>query len=200
MSYGKQNEGRVLPEFTVDDLGISFKVVLLDSVRTKAGPSGPEVLIPDYQGLIKKIAVTRSTHPRKLLGADIRFLRKSLGLKSKELAEKIDISPEHLSRCEAGDKVLSSNSEKALRSLIVLEAVLVLQRALEDANCAKPVLMDKLAKLLERLQAIMSGMKISPLHSANEELTFHFRRVNRSAKRPANDEDTSDPEWLDEAA
>ena len=100
MSYGKQNGmGSVLPEFTVDDLGTSFKVVLIDSVTCSVGENGKEFLIPDYQGLIKQIAVSRAAHPAKLKAGDIKFLRKNLGLRSKELASKLDVSPEHMSRC-----------------------------------------------------------------------------------------------------
>lgn len=199
MSIGKQNVGAVLPEYAMDNLGTSFKVVLINSVQIAHGENGREVFIPDYQGLMKKIAVTRAAHPLKLRSGDIRFLRKTLGLRAKVLAEKLDISPEHLSRCEAGDKTLSSNSEKVLRSLVLLEAVYVLRKALEDTGVNSKRLGDKLTKLLDSLQDIVSDLKISPLHVAGEQLELHFRRVQTSQEQlePAND----DPlEWLDEAA
>lgn len=197
MSIGKQNGEDVLPEYAMDNLGTSFKVVLINSVQITHGENGRETFIPDYQVLIKKIAVTRAAHPLKLQNGDIKFLRKTLGLRSKALAEKLDISPEHLSRCEAGDKTLSLNSEKVLRSLVLLEAVYVLQKAVEDVGSAKTNINEKIKKLLGSLKDIVSGLKISPVHVAGEPLILHFRRVAAPQKQPAND---YLPEWLDEAA
>lgn len=201
MFYGKQREeGSILPEFTVDDLGTAFKIVLVNSVKVRRSNDGPEAYIPDHQGLIKRIAITRSAHPRKLQGGDIRFLRKSLGLRAKDLAAKLDISPEHLSRCEACDKTLSPNSEKVLRSLVIFEAVYVLRKAIEDSDCAKDGLMEKMSKLLDDLEQIISGMKISSLHPADEELVLYFSRVSPLTKPSANDSDDKKLEWLDKAA
>lgn len=203
MSIGKQNDGCILPEYAVDNLGTSFKVILVNSAKCTQGVDGEEIYIPDYQGLIKKIAVKRAAHPMKLKAGDIKFLRKTLGLRNKELSEKLDISPEHLSRCESGDKTLSPNSEKVLRSLVLLEAVYVMQKAIEDSEEEKSGIQEKISKLLYSLKEIVSGLKISPMHDADEELIFHFRRVAKTspAKRPANDhEGIRSPEWLEDAA
>lgn len=201
MSYGKQNGvGCVLPEFTVDDLGTSFKVVLINSVICSEGEKGKEFLIPDYQGLVKQIAVSRAAHPVKLKGGDIKFLRKNLGLRSKELASKLDISPEHLSRCEAGTKILSPNSERVLRSLVLCEALYIFRKAIEDVEGPKANSLDKLTGLIDRLHEVMGDFKIQSTYDANEELIFHFRHVPMS--KPAANDGSVDaaPEWLDEAA
>lgn len=198
MSTGKQNAGVILPEFTVGNLGTSFKVVLINSAEQHQGEKGPEVYIPDYQGLIKKVAVTRAAHPVKLQGGDIRFLRKTLGLKAKDLAEKLDVSPEHLSRCEAGDKILSPNSEKVLRSLVLLEAVYVLKKAVDDSTQERPKLQKNISKLLDALNEVVSRLKIVPVQEAGDDLVLHFVRENASEYQPANDD--SGPEWLDQAA
>jgi DNA-binding transcriptional regulator YiaG len=198
MSNGKQNVGCVLPEYTVGNLGTSFKVILVDSAQRIPGDNGADIFIPDYQGLVKQIAVSRAAHPLKLKGGDIRFLRKTLGLKAKELAGKLDISAEHLSRCEAGDKTLSPNSEKVLRTLVILEAVYVLQRAVADCTGDHAGLNDKVTNLLVRLKEVVSGLKISSVHAAGEELVIYFRRVARTdvdAKLPDDSR-----EWCDEAA
>lgn len=204
MSSEKQNVASVLPEYALDNLGISFQVILVDSAQRIQGEMGSETYIPDYQGLIKQIALTRAAHPLKLKGGDIRFLRKTLGLKAKDLAEKLDLTPEHLSRCESGDKILSPNSEKVLRSLVILEAVYVLQKAAEDCPGDLSGLSEKITKLLVRLKDIISGMKLSAVHAVDEELVIQFSRVpQRSAGEPANDHSSGPPpEWegLDEAA
>lgn len=202
MSIAEQNVRSILPEYAVDNLGTSFKVILVNSAECIKGGGRDEILIPDYQGLIKKVAVTRAAHPWKLKGGDIRFLRKTLGLRGKDLAEKLDITPEHLSRCENGDKVLSPNSEKVLRSLILLEAVYVLERAIEDSECENSDLRKQIRKLLESLGEIVSGLKISPVQSSEAILTLHFRRVRREERQApsGNQSAPKSPEWLDEAA
>lgn len=204
MSNGAQNGECILPEYAVDNLGASFKVILVNSAKCITGDGRNEIFIPDYQGLIKKIAQTRAAHPMKLKGQDIRFLRKTLGLKAKELADKLDISAEHLSRCESGDKILSPNSEKVLRSLVLLEAVYVLQKAVQDTvDGDVSEIQDKISKLLIVLGDIVSGLKISPVHDVDRELVLHFRRVPTACPRdkPANDHSASaKPEWMDEAA
>lgn len=200
MSYGKQNGG-VLPKFTVDDLGTSFKVVLINSVKCSDGEFGREVYIPDYQGLIKKIAVTRAIHPNKLKGGDIKFLRKNLGLNSKDLAQKLDITGEHLSRCEGGQKVLSVNSEKVLRSLVIFEAVYVLRKAIEDSEYRTDEVLEKLSKLLDGLKEVMSGLKISPLHDVDDELVLYFHLDTQETSSAANDDHAAPAqEWMDQVA
>ncbi|ANU07008.1 helix-turn-helix domain-containing protein [Paraurantiacibacter namhicola] len=188
-------------EYCLDDLGTSFKVVLVDSVQERNGPMGPEVYIPDYQGLLKQIAVVRAFHPAKLKAGDIQFLRKSLGIKSKELAVRLDISPEHMSRCESGDKTLAPNSEKVLRYLIVWEALSVAQKALQKAAEKSDAELDhflsKISEITERVEKLMDGLTIDPLHNAEEELVFHFTLVSHDESAPANDDGEAPArEWL----
>lgn len=194
-----------LAEYVLDGLGTSFEVVLHNAVEKRVADKGPEIVIPDYQGLIKQIAVSRSFHPAKLHGGDIRFLRKTLGMKSKELAAKLDVSAEHLSRCEQGSKVLSPNSEKVLRSIVLLEAIYVATKALEDVDRkgrGKVIdgLLKKLTDLIDRTKAAMDGLEIKPLHAADEKLTFHFHLVSSIIPEKANDDDVESPrEWSDAA-
>lgn len=202
MSNVSQSDIVALPEYTLDDLGTSFKVVLVNSVERRLSSRGPEVFIPDFQGLMKQVAVSRAMHPLKLKSGDIKFLRKNLGMKSKELAAKLDISPEHMSRCESGDKVLAPNSEKVLRSLVLLEAIYVTRKALEDANHTGDshfnALVSKLTKLIDRTKSVMEGLTISPLHSAEEEIILYFHLVSQLTSDAANDDVSQLPrEWLD---
>lgn len=200
MSTKKQEVSDLLSEYVLDNLGTSFKIVLLNSVRSGYNETTgeKEFEIPDYQGLLKKVAVTRAAHSLKLTGGDIRFLRKTLGLKSKDLAEKLDISPEHLSRCENEEKTLSANSEKVLRSLVLMEPAYVLRKALEDVadQEKKDEIADQALELICRLQDVISEMKINPVHPADEEIVIEFRRVPRKIhiSNAANDATTPDEE------
>lgn len=56
----------------------------------------------------------------KLNGTEIRFLRKSMGLKSLQLAEKLAVSPEHLSRFENNKQPITEVYEKLLRAAVCL--------------------------------------------------------------------------------
>ena len=58
---------------SLDHLGTSFKVVLIDSVRRvfRKETKPYDIVIPDFQGLMKQIAMPRSMIPAKLGGSDV---------------------------------------------------------------------------------------------------------------------------------
>ena len=205
MSTNKQGASGALTEYVLDDLGTSFKVKLHNSVERRVGPKGPEIFIPDYHGLMKQIAISRASFPGKLTAGDIKFLRKSLGLKSKDLASKLDITPEHMSRCEAGFKVLSPNSERVLRLIVLQEAIYVARKALEDARPKAQSgvidnLIDKLTDLIDKNKSMMDGLEIQSMRAADEEVVFHFSLVSSLAAEVANDTEVDVPrEWSDAA-
>lgn len=205
MSNIGQSASGALPEYVLDDLGTSFQVILYDSVEHRVADKGLEIHIPDFQGLMKQIAISRSTHPAKLHGGDIKFLRKTLGMKSKDLAAKLDVSPEHMSRCEAGAKVLSPNSEKVLRSIVLLEAIYVARKALEEVDrSGRGQMIDnlirKLTGLIDKNKEMMDELEIKPIHDPDEQLVFHFSLVSSIADDVANDDEAEVPrEWSDAA-
>lgn len=71
--------------------------------------------IPDLPGLIAAVAVTRATGPQKLNGHEIRFLRKTIGIPAKTLAERLDVTEETVSRWENGHLAIGSATERLLR-------------------------------------------------------------------------------------
>ena len=106
-----------------------YETRLLDSMQTKLlncvlemhCPEHPEVSfvsIPDLPGLVTAAAVARAMLPRKLSGADIRFMRKALKWPSKKLADKLQVTPEAVSRWENGKSVIEPSSEKLLRMVV----------------------------------------------------------------------------------
>ena len=68
--------------------------------------------------------------------SDIKFLRKSVGLKQKVLAGKIVTAVEHLSRCENGSLVMSPTMEKLLLTAEVRPAPMPEAAVV---NCFAPV-------------------------------------------------------------
>ena len=64
------------------------------------------------------MAITRSNDPLKLNGRDIRFLRKALGYSGKELAGRMEVTAETVSRWENDRELIGSTSEKLLRLIV----------------------------------------------------------------------------------
>lgn len=149
-------------------------VVLHDAViETRCALCGEvaDLVIPDLSGLMAAIAVARVARPRKLAGGEIRFLRKVAEWSAKELAQRLGVRGETVSRWETGAEPIGLPSEKYLR-------VLIGERLHGRAPGVKCDL-DFLSKL-----------EIAALHSADGddgELHFWFGplRVRRGTKRAA---------------
>lgn len=198
----------VVGKYDMDTLGAPFKVTLLDSVKKGVDRNGKEVVfVPDVVGLIGAVVRARVCHTQKLNGAEIKFIRNALGVKAKLLAERLDITPEHLSRCENGEsgKVLSPTCEKELRLIAFLASWLKEPEELFTKKIQAPTpdleLKDK-AKFEEVAKAFVSAflsMKIeTPLVEASVErpcnrLEFEFTRkpveTGPCKKRVDDDED-----------
>lgn len=98
-------------------------VVLVDSIdRHECGRCGTgSIAIPNLAGLIAAVAVTRAKMPQKLSGVEVRFVRKTLGWDAKTLAQKLDVTPETISRWENGHQPIGPASERLLRLMVLLE-------------------------------------------------------------------------------
>lgn len=109
-------ETKVLASFDASGLlGTPFPVYVEDAVKEKTCAKCGEVLghiIPIPDNLVAVAAVLRATNPIKLNGDEIRFLRKSVGLKAKEISKRMEISPEqyspqyYTSRTQVGRSVI----------------------------------------------------------------------------------------------
>jgi hypothetical protein len=76
------------------------------------------VIIPNVQGLIAAVAVSRVMIPLKLRGKEIRFLRKAVELSPEELSNTVDVRADGISRWENDKEVINSRSEKLLRLFV----------------------------------------------------------------------------------
>ena len=79
------------------------------------------VMIPNHEGLVAAVALVLAQSPSKLNGVEAKFLRKALGLAAAKLAQKLEMSAEHLSRWERGHLAMGSANERNLRCLVALE-------------------------------------------------------------------------------
>ncbi|WP_295320892.1 helix-turn-helix transcriptional regulator [uncultured Sphingopyxis sp.] len=196
----QQDNWVVLPEFVADNLGAPFKVILKDSVKQQIDKSTGKVLnttIPNPRDLLRKVALHRLAHPRKLNGEEIKFVRKALKIKAKDLAEMIDISVEHMSRCESGERILSPGIEKCLRLAIILHVF-----DIEDEignNEDEPSLKKELEAYrdaVNKLKNVFRDIDISCVHSADKPLSMTFS-VRKSDETRDSQEQTEE-QW-DEA-
>lgn len=166
--HGNDVITRVVDRFVADKIGAPFKVILHGSVEFTEDLSGNilKYNIPDLDGLLRAATMSRILCSRKLSGADIKFFRKALGIKQRDLAKSIEISPEHLSRCEAGTHPISPANEKLLR-IYILKVVIKLHKM---SPCKEKKRLD------DALDAVFDRIKPIPIFDVNSELEFHFSR------------------------
>lgn len=173
-------EPTVLPVFDADDLGIPFKVKLIDSVSQIINPEDGDVLktiIPNVPGLLCSVAMARILEPRKLSGPELKFVRKVFRVPAKKLAERIGVSPEHLSRCEASDRVLSVGAEKCLRISLFLDNFKLPKDIVTDECEDEKVkaFAQKYTSAVKRIEEILDDMKITSAHPVEDELILAFQ-------------------------
>lgn len=178
----------VVEEFEAKDLGAPFKVFLDNSVKVVTDEKTGEVLsytIPDLPGLIQIVVMTRLLHPRKLTGADIKFVRKAIGFKQKDLASKIELTVEHLSRCETDTHPISPASEKLFR-IFSFKSALKIHKI---KTCKEKT------DLENALDKLFDGLKPQPVYDFNEELVLRFHRSRVTESDGNNDNALDDDHW-----
>lgn len=104
-------------------LGAPFPVTLTGGVVEKlCSECGAHMghILKKPSELIAMVAVLRACNGLKLSGSEVRFLRKSMNLKAKELADELTLDPSHLSRIENDRQCISDVYEKLLRAVVCL--------------------------------------------------------------------------------
>ncbi|CAA9289971.1 MAG: hypothetical protein AVDCRST_MAG93-3817, partial [uncultured Chloroflexia bacterium] len=117
-------ETKIVPAYEAHGLGAPFRVVLEHAVKAQVCTGCGETLntfVPDMRGLFHAVVFARALEPRKMSGAELRFMRKAMGWKAKAIAKHLGLSAEYLSRCEAGCKVMSEGTEKLFRLYSLLK-------------------------------------------------------------------------------
>lgn len=160
---------RLIPHYRADLPGAPFEVIIIGAVVedycSECGAS-VKTTIPDLEGLLHAVAAARCAVPRKLSGAEIKFLRRAMGWKAKDVAGKLDMTPENFSRVENNAKLLGPQSEKLFRILVTVGSV---GKGGLETGVAEAV-----AKLVE--------LKIETFWNPDERLAMRFVRVR---KQPA---------------
>jgi len=120
----KKFEDRVLASFELDTLGLPYPVVLKDAVIERRNVETDEVIgqaIPDMDSLVAAIAMVRALHPLRLNGAELRFMRKVVGMKSKDFAQTVGMDPSSYSRYENDKDQMGGYVEQLVRELVCEE-------------------------------------------------------------------------------
>ena len=129
---GSSVEKRDLDVFDATGLLQSpFEVYLHDAVtEVVCSDCGSTLypIIPRPQLLIAVVVVLRALDSPKLFAHEVRFLRKALGPKAKDVAAKLGVSPEHLSRWENGKAAISESAERLLRALVCMKHIQITHR------------------------------------------------------------------------
>jgi DNA-binding transcriptional regulator YiaG len=161
-----------------DVIGTPFKVFLSSGVTETCDLATGKAMteIVDLPGLIASILHARVLHPRKLSGDDLKYIRSALRMRSAEVAEVLDVSPEHYSRCEAGTKTLSSSAEKSYRMYVYLQAACrhtAVQKHLSEAQTVK-CSAEEAKEMVDAFRSVFLEMKIQHIFDAGDTLEFSF--------------------------
>jgi transcriptional regulator with XRE-family HTH domain len=150
----------MISQYDAVGLGAPFKV-FLDAVKIEKCANCGEVqgtYIPDMEGLFHAVVFARALEPRKLTGPEVRFVRKAMGWQSKDLAKHLGITPEYMSRCESGTKVMAPTTEKLFRIYALLKT--------PDQSALSELDLSNLFDLIE----------IDPMWDSSKPLISHFTR------------------------
>jgi transcriptional regulator with XRE-family HTH domain len=162
-------------------LNTPFKVLLKESVKQILDDDGQvaEIFVPDPDGLLRAVAQYRVLHSQKLSGPDLKFLRKALDIKAKDFAVAVELSAEHLSRVEAGEKVLSPSSEKLVRIFTTYMFSYPLAKGDIDAK-----------KFTDKVSSVFNRLSIKSCYDSSQELTLVFEHVPCIVENPNADDGT----------
>jgi putative zinc finger/helix-turn-helix YgiT family protein len=111
----------------------------------KCGEEAPE--IPNIEELHLLIGKSIICSKGYLSAQEIIYLRKELGLKSKEMAELLSVTPQEYSKWENSKDLISSGCDKHLRLIFILNADYKTGKVVhEGIRFLKHMLLDKKAK------------------------------------------------------
>jgi DNA-binding transcriptional regulator YiaG len=93
-----------------------------------SGCKGEIPRIPNHDDLMRTIAVALVDKPYELAGDEVRYLRKYLGQGSVPFAKMLGIDRSHLSRVENGAMAISRQTDRLVRTLVLLHDATLVQK------------------------------------------------------------------------
>lgn len=108
-----------LLQFDTDQLGVPI-TIYKSALSHKCNRCGhTSVTVPYPERLAAAAAVFRCKGPDRLLGAEIKFLRKCLEWTATKLADALSVTPETVSRWENDERPMTAGYERLFRVLVV---------------------------------------------------------------------------------
>lgn len=114
---------RILERYEDNLMGLPYPVTLLDAAEEVTDPRNGKVLgvaVPDAEELAAAVALALCFMPTRLLGTEVRFIRRVLDMTGQELAAAVEMDPATLSRWEHGKQDVGGWADKAVRMAAVL--------------------------------------------------------------------------------
>ncbi len=112
-------------------------VQLVDAPVWECGRGHQEIELPNAEQLHRLLASLVIRKPALLRGPEIRFLRKELGLSGRAFANRLGMTPEHLSRLETGGRSITATIDLLVRLAVGWE--LTRRRRIEFPHDVEPV-------------------------------------------------------------
>lgn len=115
--------GKIPLQRTTRAYDVSLPDIMVDGLEHGSCPNCGEVIlgIPRSQELDSLILQTLLDKPSSLAGNEVRFLRRSLGLKAIELGNALAVNEQQVSRWETGKRPMPAAPDRLLRMLIAVE-------------------------------------------------------------------------------
>jgi putative zinc finger/helix-turn-helix YgiT family protein len=112
---------RVVPEHRTDALGLPNVTLIGIAQELYCRYCGESlgVSYPNLEELLAALALARAQAPQKFGGAEIRYIRKALKWTTRELASRLGVREETVSRWEHDREPIGPGSEKLLRLIAV---------------------------------------------------------------------------------
>ena len=110
---------------------------LVDAPVWECGRGHQEIELPNAEQLHRLLASLVIRKPALLRGPEIRFLRKELGLSGRAFANRLGMTPEHLSRLETGRRAVSPTTSLLARLAVAWE--LTRRRRIEFPSDVQPL-------------------------------------------------------------
>ena len=105
-------------EFLFLEFGLPLLLQEIQVVRcSECGEEDP--IIPNLNGLMKSVALHVLSAERRLTGLEIRFLRKYIGLSSKQFAKKLGCDHTNLSKYENDKLTISPSKDRLIRMITI---------------------------------------------------------------------------------
>ncbi len=113
---------RTIPRYEETGLGLPYPVILIDAAEEELDEDGNVVgiHIPEMEGLVAAVAITRCLIPIRLSGAEVRFIRKVIGKNAKQFAEDLEMDPATYSRWENDKQSVGAWADKQVRQAAII--------------------------------------------------------------------------------